>query len=217
MKVLVGKNFQSLVIDNDNDVFVEFYAPWCGHCKALAPEYEQVAKSFKGESSVVIANLDADAEKAMASRFGITGFPTLKFFPRGADKEAEAYEGGRDAGDIIEFMNKKAGTQRVLGGGLAPTVARLPAFDALAKAFLASTDKAKALAEAKDAEALLTADEAVDASVYIKVMEKVVEKGDGYVASELARLGKMISAESVNPVKKTLFQRKVNVLTAFTE
>jgi protein disulfide-isomerase A6 len=80
--VLTAENFDAIALDPSKDVLVEFYAPWCGHCKALAPEYEQVAKSFKGESSVVIANLDADAEKAMASRFGITGFPTLKVCAR---------------------------------------------------------------------------------------------------------------------------------------
>jgi endoplasmic reticulum protein 29 len=80
-----------------------------------------------------------------------------------------------------------------------------------------SSDKAKVLAEAKDAEALLTADQAVDATLYVKVMEKVLEKGDAYVASELKRLNSMISADSVSAVKKTLFQRRANVLKAFTE
>ncbi len=80
-----------------------------------------------------------------------------------------------------------------------------------------SADKAAVLAEAKEAEGLLTADDAVDASVYIKIMEKVIEKGDKYVSGELKRVNGMISADSISAVKKTTFQRKANVLRAFTE
>ena len=80
-----------------------------------------------------------------------------------------------------------------------------------------SSDKAAVLAEAKDAEALLTADEAVDASLYVKIMEKVVEKGNKYVATELKRLTGLIDADSISETKKTLFQRRANVLRAFTE
>jgi protein disulfide-isomerase A6 len=62
----------------------------------------------------------------------------VQFFPRGADKEAEDYNGGREAQDFVDFINEKADTQRVLGGGLAPTAGRLPAFDKLAKSFVAA-------------------------------------------------------------------------------
>lgn len=56
----------------------EFYAPWCGHCKALAPAYEQVAQSFVGEDSVVIANLDATESRDVASKYDIQGYPSIR-------------------------------------------------------------------------------------------------------------------------------------------
>ena len=55
----------------------------CGHCKRLAPAYEEVGKAYENSDDVLIAKVDADADKALSKRFGVTGFPTLKFFPKG--------------------------------------------------------------------------------------------------------------------------------------
>ena len=70
---------------------VEFYAPWCGHCKHLIPVYEKLAAAYQNEKEVVIAKIDADnaAHKELASKYGVSGFPTLKWFPKGSkDKVA---------------------------------------------------------------------------------------------------------------------------------
>jgi len=106
---LTPENFDS-VVDGSKGAFVEFYAPWCGHCKNLAPEYEIVGETFDKDSSVVIAKVDADAHKDLGGRFGVQGFPTLKWFPKGS-KTPESYEGGRTADDIVTFINNKAGTR----------------------------------------------------------------------------------------------------------
>eukprot|EP00731_Ephydatia_muelleri_P026114 Em0018g214a len=97
-------------VNGDKAAFVEFYAPWCGHCKHLAPAYEEVGKAFDNVADVIIAKVDADAEKELGSRFGVQGFPTLKFFPKGS-KDPEDYNGGRAAEDIIQFINSKSGTR----------------------------------------------------------------------------------------------------------
>ncbi len=61
----------------------------CGHCKRLAPAYEEVGKAFENSRDVVIAKVDADADKALGGRFGVKGFPTLKFFPIGSTTPEE--------------------------------------------------------------------------------------------------------------------------------
>jgi len=109
VKDLTPDNFDTIV-DGSKSVFVEFFAPWCGHCKNLAPAYEQVGDAFAKYPEVVIAKVDADAHKDLGGRFGVRGFPTLKFFPKGKT-EPEDYSGGREANDIIEFVNNKAGTR----------------------------------------------------------------------------------------------------------
>ncbi|CAF4417314.1 unnamed protein product, partial [Adineta steineri] len=53
VKVIVGRNFDDIVNDETKDVLIEFYAPWCGHCKSLAPKYDELAKKLKKESNIV--------------------------------------------------------------------------------------------------------------------------------------------------------------------
>lgn len=61
----------------------------CGHCKRLAPAYEEVGQAFNNMDSVLIAKVDADAERALGSRFGVRGYPTLKYFPQGSTEPEE--------------------------------------------------------------------------------------------------------------------------------
>jgi protein disulfide-isomerase A1 len=104
VQVLVGKNFESVVMDLTKDVMVEFYAPWCGHCKKLAPEYVQVAAHFKANPNVVIAKMDATANEAIGH--STQGFPTLKFFST-KNKAGVRYDGERTRDGIIKYIEEK--------------------------------------------------------------------------------------------------------------
>lgn len=95
--VLTDENFEDALKEHEF-ILVEFYAPWCGHCKALEPEWNEAALALKGQ--VKLAKVDADAHKNLGSRFGVTGFPTIKYFDYGLPKtasDAKAFEGGRNA------------------------------------------------------------------------------------------------------------------------
>lgn len=68
VSVLDSSNFDEVALNKNKNVLVEFYAPWCGHCKTLAPIYEQVARSFATESSCVVANVDATISRELAEK-----------------------------------------------------------------------------------------------------------------------------------------------------
>nr|GMD64524.1 protein disulfide isomerase-like 1-4 [Ipomoea batatas] len=84
---------------------VEFYAPWCGHCKALAPEYAAAATELKTEN-VVLAKVDATEENGLAENYEVQGFPTILFF---VDGEHKPYNGQRTKDAIVTWIKKKVG------------------------------------------------------------------------------------------------------------
>ncbi|KAF0311214.1 Protein disulfide-isomerase A6 [Amphibalanus amphitrite] len=96
---LTPSNFNREVIDSDSIWIVEFYAPWCGHCKNLVPEYKKAATALKGV--VKVGAVDADQHQSLAGQFGVRGFPTIKVF--GANKKKpEDYNGARSAQGLTE-------------------------------------------------------------------------------------------------------------------
>jgi len=106
---LIPKNFDKVVFKSGKPTLVEFYAPWCGHCRNLAPVYEELAQAFAfAEDKLTIARLDADEHRDLGKKYGVQGFPTLKWFD-GKSKDPEDYNGGRDLESLSAFITEKTG------------------------------------------------------------------------------------------------------------
>ncbi|KAJ2666566.1 protein disulfide-isomerase precursor [Coemansia sp. RSA 1199] len=110
--VMVSKQFNEVAFDKTKDVLVEFYAPWCGHCKNLVPIYEKLGAAMKQNKNLVIAKMDAIANDVPSSESALQvyGFPTIVFI-RGEDNAIVEYTGNRSLESLVEFIEENAATK----------------------------------------------------------------------------------------------------------
>lgn len=98
---LTAESFQNLVTMSQEPWFIKFYAPWCGHCKAMAPNWIQLAKEMKGK--LHIGEVNCDIETRLCKDVHLRGYPTILFFRGG---ERVEYDGLRGLGDFVTYANK---------------------------------------------------------------------------------------------------------------
>eukprot|EP00873_Tetraselmis_striata_P018593 jgi/Tetstr1/438857/TSEL_027366.t1 len=105
---LTDDNFEEEVLDSEDFWMVEFYAPWCGHCQKLAPEWKKAAKELEGTARLGAVDCDEDGNKALCSKYDVKGFPTIKAFGEDKAKPAD-YQAAREAAAIVAFAKEGAG------------------------------------------------------------------------------------------------------------
>ncbi|KAL9096971.1 MAG: hypothetical protein Q9165_000935 [Trypethelium subeluteriae] len=213
VEMLTDKTFGD-TIGKDKNVLVAFTAPWCGHCKKLAPTWETLAQTFSLEPNVTIAKVDAEAPdaKATAQEQGVKSYPTIKFFPKGQDT-AVPYEGGRTEAEFITFLNEKTGTHRAVGGGLDAAAGTIEALDTIVAKF---TEGGQSTLASVSKEAQKAAGGLKDkyAEYYVKVFDKLSENQQ-YVNKELGRLSGIIKKGGLAPEKIDDITRRSNILKRF--
>uniref|UniRef100_A0A6Q2Y5Y7 Protein disulfide-isomerase n=1 Tax=Esox lucius TaxID=8010 RepID=A0A6Q2Y5Y7_ESOLU len=115
VKVVVAESFEEIVNDPEKDVLIEFYAPWCGHCKSLEPKYKELAEQLYSDPNIVIAKMDATAND-VPQGFDVQGFPTIYFSRAGKKDQPLRYEGAREVKDFIKFLKREASHVPVISG-----------------------------------------------------------------------------------------------------
>ena len=98
---VVADNFKSVVKNKKQDVFVKYYAPWCGHCKKLAPIWEDLAETLADVPNLVIAEMDATANEV--DEVSVKSYPTLIFYPS-RKKSGVDHDGGRTVDEFIDWL-----------------------------------------------------------------------------------------------------------------
>ncbi|KGO66228.1 Thioredoxin [Penicillium italicum] len=104
---LNAKTYNSLIANSNHTSIVEFYAPWCGHCKNLKPAFEKAAKNLDGLAKVAAINCDDDENKPFCGQMGVQGFPTLKIVTpskKPGKPRVEDYQGARSAKGIVDAV-----------------------------------------------------------------------------------------------------------------
>lgn len=107
--VLSSDNFEAEVVDKEADALLEFYAPWCGHCKSLKPEFNKVGQHFKDDAGVTIGAFDATASDPPQG-YEVQGYPTIMYVKANDKKNPIPYEGERDSDAMIEWIKEKRST-----------------------------------------------------------------------------------------------------------
>jgi len=210
--ILTPDNFNTIVLDSTKDVFVEFFAPWCGHCKRLAPIWEKLATAFHTEAGVVIASVDADQYKDLGTSYDVSGFPTLVYFSK-TNKKGDRYNGGRELPELLDHVNKEAGTHRLENGRYDDSVGRFSSLDELAKEFISNKATRDSITSKAEKEAANLGD--ANAVWYSKFMSVIVKKGDDWIAKEKVRLDGLLDGGAISGDKVDEFTVRKNVLQAF--
>lgn len=184
----------------------------CSDCKSLVPTWETLANDYALEPNVVIAKVDAEAEnsRALTKEQGVTGYPTIKFFPKGST-EPEAYSGARSEEAFIKFINQKAGTHRTTGGGLDSTAGTIAVLDKIVSEHVAAQKLDKLAVEVKKAAKGL---EDKYAEYYVKAAEKL-SKNEAYATKEITRLQKILAKGGSAPEKLDDIVSRSNILGRF--
>lgn len=159
--------------------------------------------------------MDATVEESLAEEYGVTGYPTIKYFSK--DGSVTEYEGGRAEEDFVTYINHKVGTQRAVGGQLKDEVGRIEKLDMIAAKFIKATDPRERQVLSEEG-ATLSAN-LIDYDYNARHYGRVFEKGLGtpdFAATESARLAKLISSGTVSSKELDDLVIRQNILTAFS-
>lgn len=215
---LTPVTFKAASSSSDKHAFVGFFAPWCGHCKALKPTWDQLAQVYADDANVVIGAVDCDEHQDLCSAQGVEGYPTLKYYESGEDVK---YEQGRELKDLTAYVNEKTGLDYSVDGGVVENAGVIHEISQHVQQFIdAKTDGERT-------KVVNTCTEKVDDlepraishfMYYRKLFAKIADKGVDYIHKEKSRIEKVLdTSDSLKNVQRRSFMRRLNVLNVFAQ
>ena len=199
------------LVPSAGPALVEFYAPWCGHCKTLASELVVLGSVLGEHKRINLVKVNADEYRDLAERYEIQGFPTFKFVD--SDGSVEDVD-GRSLEELAEFIWSKVGK-----------VTHLPELEGYVRDFMAAAEdedeggfsRESILTRARDAVAGLGPKDGQFGDTYLKVMKSILKKGDAYLGKEKARIEAMVEKEanSLSEKKVKEFVNKLEIMEVF--
>jgi len=184
---------------------VQFFAPWCGHCRKFAPEYERVGAAFAREAAVDVVKVNADGDPALKREYNVTGYPTVVLVHGGARVR---YEGERSAEALLAFVNDRAGASRTLEGGEDEADGRVGWLDRRVLDYLALPAEGGARAAAAALEA-----EAATVAFYARLVSGHASEGPAFLLRE--REGLEAELAGLAGEEARAVRRRLNVLRLF--
>eukprot|EP00828_Plagiopyla_frontata_P046054 TRINITY_DN805_c0_g1_i7.p2 TRINITY_DN805_c0_g1~~TRINITY_DN805_c0_g1_i7.p2 ORF type:complete len:290 (-),score=73.73 TRINITY_DN805_c0_g1_i7:115-984(-) len=109
VKKLVGKNFEQIVNDPKKDVLVKFYAPWCGHCKQIAPYFIEAAEKLSNNFNIILAEYDATENENEG--VSVQSYPTIKLYKANNKKKPIDFDNPRTVEGFIQFLKENASVE----------------------------------------------------------------------------------------------------------
>lgn len=101
-----SKNFDDVVFNSNKNSLVKFYAPWCGHCKTLAPIFDELSETVSKVEDLQIVKIDCESNRVICTQFDVKGFPTLKLFKKNSINAVD-FSGSRDHDGLLDFLKKE--------------------------------------------------------------------------------------------------------------
>lgn len=191
-------------IANRTCTFVTFFAPWCGHCKAFLPQAKIAATAFLVEPNASIGRINCEEYRDFCSQKEVSGYPTIKLFKNTG--EIIPYSGSRTAEGVASFLNENCGTERAINGLLTDQAGLISEARKIVNEFLEGSkeEARKKMAEIKDSD------------LYLKVMDRIMDKGIDQIKKDLEIMNGIIKSRKSSIKALDGIKRRYNVFKEFT-
>jgi len=216
--VIDSDTFEEYAIaDTTKHAFVEFWAPWCGHCKTFSSKWDTISLNLRG-SDVKIAKLNAKENKELAKKLRVHAYPKLLLFTKDAKDKPLHYKGKKSEAEIMNWLHREIGLERKAGMQFTRQAGRVRSLDLLARKFMkASSDKRSEIAvEVKAKEDAMQHKNAKYVEIYTEVMQGVLAQGEKYLFLQQEKLQRALKEPlDLEPHKWENYAKMLNIVREF--